>query len=147
MQIERSITIAREIDDVFAFVCDSRNDPIWCPKVKSVEHRGGPDSGPGAEFLVVHRPVPLLPVRQMKHTLVAWERPREIVWAEDDGQDRITVTYSLEPAGRRTRIRQHDFAELGAPKVFHPFMRLGIGTDIAGQLRRLRRHLETNEPT
>lgn len=140
MFLEKSIFIARPLEEVFEFVSDPRNDPIWCPKVKSVEPLD--PHGPGARFLVVHRPIPLRPPRRMHHTLLAWDPPNRIEWHEDDGHDRITVTYTLEPEDGSTRFTQRDDAELGAPRLLHPMMRAGIGADIASQLRRLRRHLE-----
>jgi uncharacterized protein YndB with AHSA1/START domain len=140
--IEKSAQIARSPEDVFGFVSDPRNDPLWCPKVKSVEKVGTEGEGPGSRFLVVHRPVPFRPVRKMDYRLLSWDPPREIVWREDDGHDLITVTYILERTDEGTRFFQRDEAELSAPKVLHPFVRLGIGADIAGQLKRLRRHLE-----
>jgi hypothetical protein len=142
--IERSTRIARAVEDVFAFVSDPLNDSVWCPKVMSVEPVAGEGAaeGPGARFLVVHRPVPLRPPRRMNYSLVDWEPPNMIEWLEDDGHDVIAVTYTLEEEGARTRFTQRDDAELGAPRLVHPLMRAGIGADIAGQLRRLRRHLE-----
>ncbi len=142
MIVEKSTRIAKPVDDVFAFVADPLNDPIWCPKVKSVEPLPGEEAGPGARFLVVHRPIPLRPSRRMDHSLVDWEPPRRIEWLEDDGHDVIEVTYTLEPEGDATRFTQRDDAKLAAPRLLHPFLRAGIGADIAGQLRRLRRHLE-----
>lgn len=144
MIIEKSIEIARPPEAVFAFVADPRNDPIWCPKVRSVERQADGEEGmaPGSRFAVVHRPVPFRPARRMDYALVEWEPPRKIVWLEDDGHDRITVTYLLQPTEAGTRFTQHDDATLAASKLLHPLMWIGIGADIAAQLKRLRRHLE-----
>jgi hypothetical protein len=141
--VEKSIRIERPVDEVFDFVADPCNDPIWCPKVKSVEPAGSGATGPGARFRVVHRPIPLRPARKMDYSLTAWEPPHAIEWHEDDVHDRIVVIYRLEPEADGTRFTQRDEAELSAPRLLHPVMRLGIGADIAGQLRRLRRHLES----
>jgi uncharacterized protein YndB with AHSA1/START domain len=140
--IERSILIARPREEVFDFVSDPRSDPIWCPKVKSVEPLDPTAPGPAARFLVVHRPVPLRPPRRMEHTLVAWDPPKRIDWLEDDGHDRIEVTYTLDLEDGATRFTQRDDAELGAPRLLQSMMRAGIAADISSQLRRLRRHLE-----
>lgn len=142
MRIERSTHIAAPVDSVFAFVSDPRNDPVWCPKIRSVEQRSGSGSGPGARYLVVHRPIPVLATRSMEYALVSWDPPHCIEWHEDDGHDRITVTYTLESSEGGTRFTQSDDAELGAPRFMHPLMRAGVGRDIAAQLKRLRRHLE-----
>lgn len=142
MIIEKSTRIARPVDEVFAFVADPRNDLIWCPKVKWVEPSPGEDMGPGARFVVVHRPIPFRPPRRMDYSLVDWEPPHRIEWLEDDGHDVIKVTYALVPEGEATRFTQRDDAKLAAPRLLHPLMRAGIGADVASQLRRLRRHLE-----
>jgi uncharacterized protein YndB with AHSA1/START domain len=144
MDITRSIEIARDPQAVFDFVADPRNDPLWCPKVVSVESTGAPEAGPGAEFKVVHKPIPLRPPRTMRHTLLDWDPPHRINWREDDGEDLFLVTYILEAAGSGTRFTQHDDAQLGTPRLLHPAMRIGIGADVAKQLRRLRAHLESH---
>lgn len=142
MRIERSILISAAIGDVFAFVSDPHNDLLWCAKVCSVEQISGDGPGPGASYRVVHRPVPGRPAREMKYSLTEWDPPIRIKWLEDDGHDVIVVTYILQPSGERTMFTQRDDAELGAPRLLHPVIRAGIGHDVAGQLKRLRRQLE-----
>jgi uncharacterized membrane protein len=39
VEIVREISIARPVEEVFAFVADARNDQRWCPKVRSVTTR------------------------------------------------------------------------------------------------------------
>lgn len=53
----REIEIARTVDEVFAFVSDPRNDPRWCPTVRSVEQVQGDGPGVGSAYAVVHQPV------------------------------------------------------------------------------------------
>jgi uncharacterized protein YndB with AHSA1/START domain len=144
MDVQRSIEIARDPQAVFDFVADPRNDPLWCPKVVSVKAASAPEAGPGARFEVVHKPIPLRPARTMHYFLVDWDPPHRISWREEDGESLFLVTYTLAAAGRGTRFTQHDQIELSMPRIFHPAMRIGIGADIAKQLRRLRSHLETS---
>jgi hypothetical protein len=63
VEIVREISIARYADEVFAFVADARNDPRWCPKVRSVALMSGDGPGAGARYAVVHKPVPGKPER------------------------------------------------------------------------------------
>src|SRR3954469_1667127 len=140
--IERGIEIARPVEEVFAFVSDPRNDPLWCPKVKSVEPVGDAEAGVNARYLVIHRPVPFLPPRRMDYRVVEWSPPHRVVLREDDGHDVITVGYLLRATEAGTHFIQRDEAELGAPRVLHPMMRIGIGSDIARQLKWLRKRLE-----
>jgi hypothetical protein len=143
MVVERSTHIARLPADVFDFVADPRNDPLWCPKVVSVQAPSAEAGGPGTRYAVVHRPVPLRPARRMVHTLVSWQPPGRIVWHEDDGHDVVDVVYLLEADRAGTRFTQRSDAQLAVPRFLHPVMRAGIGRDIAKQLDRLRDHLES----
>jgi uncharacterized protein YndB with AHSA1/START domain len=135
--IEREIEIARPVEEVFAFVSDARNDPRWCPKVRSVD--GGPD-----RYDVVHAPVPLRPARRLEMTRVDSDPPRRLVWREDDGTDSFDVTYELESTPAGTLFRQRSDANVGAvPRFMYPLWKHGIGRDIARQLRELKKVLET----
>jgi uncharacterized protein YndB with AHSA1/START domain len=135
--IEREIEIERPVEEVFDFVSDARNDPRWCPKVRSVE--GGPD-----RYDVVHAPVPLRPARRMEMTRVEQDPPRRLVFRQEDGHDMFRVTYELEPtASGGTLMRQRSEAELGVPRLLHPLWRHGIGRDLERQLRDLRHLLES----
>jgi uncharacterized protein YndB with AHSA1/START domain len=135
VRIEREIEIGRPVEEVFAFVSDARNDPRWCPKVRSVE--GGPD-----RYTVVHAPVPLRPPRTMEMTRVATDPPHRIEWSQDDGSDVFRVTYELEPTATGTLFRQRSDAEVGVPRPLQPLWKHGIGRDIRRQLRELKRSLE-----
>jgi uncharacterized protein YndB with AHSA1/START domain len=136
VEIVRSIEIACPVDAVFAFVADARNDPRWCPKVRSVELV---DDG---RYAVVHKPVPGKPERQMEMTRVGFDPPQRIEWREDDGTDVFRVTYELEDVDGGTRLTQRSVAELGAPRLLYPIYKAGIGRDIAKQLKELRKLLE-----
>ena len=143
MEIEREITIDRPIEAVFDFVADSRNDPQWCPKVKSVEQVEGAGPGEGARYAVVHKPVPGRPARDLDLRCVAVDRPRRIELTQDDGTDSFRVTYELSEAGGGTRIVQRSDADIGAvPRVLYPLWKHGIGRDVARQLRELKKQLE-----
>jgi len=54
----------------------------------------------------------------------------------------LLVTYELEALGERTTLTLRDDAELGAPRLLWPLVRIGIGHDIARQLRALKALLE-----
>ena len=137
MEIVREIEIRRPRADVFAFVADPRNDPGWCRKVRSVEQIDTDT------YAVVHKPIPGKPKRQMEMTRVASDPPGRIEWRENDGTDVFLVTYELEePREGATVVRQRSEATLGAPRILHGLYRWGIGRDIAGQLRALKRLLE-----
>jgi uncharacterized protein YndB with AHSA1/START domain len=142
VEIVREISIGRPVDEVFAFVADARNDPRWCPKVRSVEQASGGGPGPDARYAVVHKPVPGKPERKMEMTCTAFDPPRRIEWREDDGTDLFEVTYDLEPTADGTTMRQTSRATIAAPRLLHPLYRAGIGRDVARQLKALKKELE-----
>jgi hypothetical protein len=142
MQIVRSVVIDCHVEDVFAFVADPLNDPAWCAKVLRVEQVEGDGPAPGARYEVLHRRIPFRPARRMAYTCVDWEPPRRVAWREDDGADVIHATYELESVWTSTRVTQRDDARLGAPRPLHPLLRIGIGRDVARQLRTLKLVLE-----
>jgi hypothetical protein len=142
VRVARSIVIDRHVEDVFAFVADPCDDVRWCKKVEAVEQVAGEGPGPGSQYLVVHRPIPLRPARRMAYQCLDWKPPNRIRWREHDGGDVIDVTYDLEPVWTATRFTQRDDARLGAPRLLHPLLRAGIGHDVARQLRALKRLLE-----
>lgn len=138
MVIEREIEIERRLEEVFDFVFDPANDPHWCRKVQSVTAAGE------GRWEVVHKPVPLRPARRMEMTRVAFSAPTRIEWLQDDGVDVFRVSYSLSALrSGATRFVQRSDASVGAvPRLLHPLWRLGIGRDLARQLRDLKKLLE-----
>jgi uncharacterized membrane protein len=136
VEIVRSVEIDRPAAEVFAFVADARNDPRWCPKVRSVEQV---DSD---RFAVVHKPVPGKPERRLDMTRVSMEAPRRIEWLEEDGVDVFRVTYELEDTPGGTRLTQRSRADLGSSRLLRPIYKAGIGRDIARQLKELKKLLE-----
>ncbi len=48
--VEVSALVPAPPDEVFAFVADTRNDPLWCPNVETVELVGGEGIAVGTRF-------------------------------------------------------------------------------------------------
>jgi len=100
--------IAAPPAEVFAFVSDTRNDPLWCDNVETVELVAGEDVGVGTRFRFhqhLDRPggermqfdVEVEIVELGEHT---------ITWlATDRFQDR-QITIDVEPEGEGSRITQ-----------------------------------------
>jgi uncharacterized protein YndB with AHSA1/START domain len=100
--------IAAPPAEVFAFVSDTRNDPLWCDNVETVELVAGEDLGVGTRFRFhqhLDRPggermqfdVEVEIVELGEHT---------ITWlATDRFQDR-QITIDVEPEGQGSRITQ-----------------------------------------
>jgi uncharacterized protein YndB with AHSA1/START domain len=141
LTVERSIRLARPAVEVFDFIADARNDPQWCPKVRSVE-LVSPTAGLDASYAVVHKPVPGRPERKMEMTCTAFERPTSLAWREDDGTDLFLVTYTIEELGDRSRLTQRSEAQLGSSRLMRPVYRRGISRDVSKQLDALKKLLE-----
>ncbi len=141
MRVEQSITIARPLPEVWAFVSDPSNDPRWCPKVKSVEPvREG-------EWRVTHKPVPLRPPTQLIVAHVEVDPPSRLKMHEEDESAAFDVEYRLAEiaaaesrATRFTQISEFEWKQL--PRILHGMFRRGVQRDVRAQLSELKRVLE-----
>jgi uncharacterized protein YndB with AHSA1/START domain len=142
MEIEKTIVIARPIEDVWDFIADLRNDPHWCEKVESVDQVSGEGPGPAARYRVTHRPIRLKKPKELTVTIEEYSPPSSMRLREEDDDGVFNVTYELEPVAEGTRITQHDRIEWKIPRFQHPIARRMVSRDIAGQLEALKRRLE-----
>lgn len=140
MRIEESIEIRRSKGIVHEYVSNPLNDPEWCPKVLSV--RATDDA---RSFDVVHRPVPLLPPRDLRLRIIRCG-PDVVELEEQDSKDSFEVSYRLEELSpEATRMTQISVAEVAVPRIFHPIWRRGIARDVRNQLECLKEVLERIE--
>ena len=138
MRVEESIEIARPRDEVWQFVADPLNDPRWCRKVQSVEAVGD------RRWRVMHKPVPLRPPQELIVDQTALEPPSRLHLREEDDASVFEVEYRLEEASGGTRFTQtSEFQWKKLPRVLHGTFRRGVERDVRGQLRELKRVLET----
>ena len=143
MRIEKSVTIARPVEEVWDFVADARNDAKWCEKVVSVEQLAGDGPGREAGYRVMHRPRPFKPAVELTMDVVEFDPPHRLRWREEDADAVFNVLYELEPTGSGTQIKQVDDIEWKIGKAALPIARLMVSRDIARQFRSLKRWLET----
>ena len=138
MRVEEAIGIERDPDDVWEMVSDPANDPRWCRKVQSVE-----PSGTG-RWLVRHRPVPLRPALELVVERLDAERPRSVSLREEDEVSVFHVEYRLEPSDAGTVFTQvSDFEWKKLPRFLHGVFAHGVRRDVRGQLRALKKLLES----
>jgi uncharacterized protein YndB with AHSA1/START domain len=142
VEIEKTVVIARPVDDVWAFISDARNDPHWCDKVESVGQVAGEGPGPDAGYSVMHRPVRLKKPKELAVTVEEYAPPSRLRLREEDDDAVFNVTYELEPAGGGTRLTQHDRIEWKIPRFQYPIARRIVSRDIANQFAALKRRLE-----
>jgi uncharacterized protein YndB with AHSA1/START domain len=143
VRIEKTIVIDRPLEAVWEHIVDGRNDPEWCKKVISVQQVTGGDPGPGASYLVVHRPRRLEKPKELAVTVQEFNPPRRMRVREEDDDSVFYVTYDLEPAGAGTRLTQRDQIEWRIPRFQRPIARWMVGRDIENQLSTLKRVLES----
>jgi uncharacterized protein YndB with AHSA1/START domain len=138
VRVVETIDIERSIDDVWHYVSDPNNDPVWCPKVKAV-HRTEP-----GHWRVTHKPVPLRPATLLAVEQVAVEPPHRLTLREEDTSSVFDIEYRLEQiAAQRTRFTQaSDFRWKLLPRLIQPIFTHGVRRDVRHQLRELKRELE-----
>ena len=142
MAIERTVLIARPLEEVWGYVADLRNDAQWCHKVLSVEQVTGDGPGGNAGYVVVHRPVRLKQPKQLTVTVVEFEPPHRMRLREEDDDAVFDVVYELQSAGDVTELTQRDQIDWKLPKFQRPLARRMVSRDIQNQFSALTRLLE-----
>ncbi len=115
--VEVSAHIPTSPDELFAFVSDSRNDPLWCPNVETVELVHGDGVGVGARFRFhQHLDRPGGERIEFDGEVEVLEiGDRSIVWrATDKFQERL-IRLSVETDGTGSRITQATTATFHRP--------------------------------
>ena len=142
MQVERSVSIARPPDQVFAFVSDVRNDPTWHTDVLEVRS-STEDVRVGTVFEVKVKPS--MGVSGGTMTVSRLEPGRLVEFHGRMGRMAPTVTNTCEPDGTGTRMTRR--VELDLPWFMRPMSsmvarRIGAGNE--GFLANLKRVLEAS---
>ena len=148
MIIRRSVEIDRPPAEVFAFIRDPDNDPVWCSTVLESEQVQGDEPVPGAVYRQVHRPGPAKST-ELTVELLEIEPPHHLLARSTDELAVFDVRYELEELpGGRTRLTQVDDADFqGFAKVLQPVMWFAITRGIKRQFAELKQLLEdTNAP-
>jgi uncharacterized protein YndB with AHSA1/START domain len=141
--VERSVTIARPAEEVFAFLADARNDPRWCASVVACEQRSGDGPGLDASYRARHKPTPFHPVMSRLIRVVEYQPPRLVRWCQEDSNGVFHIAYELEPIGEETRFVQRDRIEWKVPgPVGRLAERLFVRRHIGEQMTDLKRLLE-----
>jgi hypothetical protein len=143
----RPVTIAAHIpapaDAVIAFIADTRNDPLWCPNVDSVELVEG-DGGIGSRFRF-HQHLDRgdkriefdvdAEVVELTETMIRWQ-------IKDRYQER-DIIMTVEPDGDGSRVTQTTRANFlknpGLAKWAYPFIAKRTFRD---QFDQLQKHFE-----
>ena len=142
--IRHTVTIDRPVEDVWQYLMDIRNDPVWSPHVVSVGRGAGEPVEVGLDFEETYK---FLGVEMPLTFTVTEHQPcRRSAVRVVDGPVPGRGSYELEPAGGATRLTMtmetqdaHGFFRLAEP-VFRRMARREFTTS-AAQLKDL---LETD---
>jgi uncharacterized protein YndB with AHSA1/START domain len=122
-----SIHIARPVDEVFAYVADPRNFPVWNSAVQAV-------TGAGRHF-VMHRQLPGGPATNDLE-ITESDPPSVFAIRTTSGPTPFRYRYRFEPAGGGTRLTLDAEVELSglaavAPGIAAGFVKRGVDANFA----------------
>lgn len=134
-----STVVRRPIDEVFDFVSDNRNDPIWAPLVTTVELVEGDAPGEGTVYVIGQREAGRVAHRRL--TTTAFHRPDHLSWRMPGRGYTYTSIMDLEDLGPATRIIQTNSVQFRVPLVGVAW-KLGAMVALRRQFTLLVGHLE-----
>jgi uncharacterized protein YndB with AHSA1/START domain len=141
--VDRSdtITINRSVEDVFAYVTDTTNDPAWHTDILEAKKMSEGPIGVGTKWQLRFKP--FMGVSESISEVVAFEPNRKEVLQGMAGPMATTLTYLFEPADGGTRhTRRVQIKISGWMKMMEPLMRLMVPKRNAVFVANLKRVLE-----
>jgi uncharacterized protein YndB with AHSA1/START domain len=140
-----SVTIDRPVEEVFAYVTDTSNDPEWHTDVLEARKTS---EGPVAIGTTWHqRFKPAMGVSEGDSEVIAFEPNRMEVLRSELGPMQPTLTYRFEPTDGGTRFtRRVQIRVSGWARLMEPMMRLLVPKRNAGFVANLKRVLEERPP-
>jgi uncharacterized protein YndB with AHSA1/START domain len=142
IRIAASQTIARPIEDVFAFVSDATNEPKWHTDVLEVSRTSNGPAGAGSTFRWV---VDFMGHKEMHVRVVGFEPNRREIIQATSGPMLPMITYLFEAHDSGTRFtRSVEVQPAGVFRLMQPMMRGMMAKRNAGFLENLKHVLESN---
>ncbi len=147
MRIEKQVEIDAPIREVFDFIRDPDNDPVWCPTVLDSTQVEGDGPVPGAVYRQHHKPGPGKPTELMVELLEV-DPPRMLELKSTDHLGWFRVWYHLEELpGGGTRLTQVDETHFqGIGRLLRPLLFVAIHAGISRQFSTLKEMLEADDP-
>jgi uncharacterized protein YndB with AHSA1/START domain len=141
IETTEAITIDRPIEEVFAYVTDTSNDPAWHTDILEARKTSGGPIGIGTTWHLRFKPV--MGVSEGDTEVVAFEPNRKAVQQGVVGPMQPTLTYLFEPADGGTRFtRRVEIRVSGMMRLMEPLMKLMTPRGNARFLANLKRVLE-----
>ena len=104
-EVEASVVINRQIEEVFAFVADNENDPKWCVPVLDTTRIVGDEPGAGARY-TFGADAGLMTARG-ELEIVEFEPPERITWKGISPFSHFEGYYQLKAVEEGTEILIH----------------------------------------
>jgi uncharacterized protein YndB with AHSA1/START domain len=140
-----SVTINRPVEEVFAYVTDTSNDPAWHTDILEARRTSEGPVGIGTTWHLRFKPA--MGVSEGETEVVAFEPNRKEVQQGVMGPMQPTLTYLFEPADRGTRFtRRVQIKVSGVMRLMEPLMWLMTPRRNAGFVANLKRVLEQPSP-
>jgi uncharacterized protein YndB with AHSA1/START domain len=141
-----SVTISRPVDDVFAYVTDTANDPAWHTDILEARKTSAGPIGMGTTWHLRFKPA--MGVSEGDTEVVGFEPNQMEVMRGVMGPMQPTLTYIFEPADGGTKVtRRVQIRVSGMARLMEPLMRLMVPKNSRGFLANLKRVLEEKRPT
>src|SRR5919205_1661360 len=99
ISIERTLTIHRPVDEVFAYLCDVGHGPQFISGQREAHQTSPGQMGIGTTFATQSR----LLRRNTTHEVTEYEPNRRLAWKATSGVP-ATTTWTFEPSGPSTRV-------------------------------------------
>lgn len=140
-KIEESVEIERPVDQVFAYVINIKNLPIWEQTILEVEQTSPGQIGIGSTFQGITKVMG----RRTAWTSKATEYELNKKYGEtiSSGSTQINLQWIFEPRGENTKFTVvHDIKMGGLLRIFAPMMTGSIRKQSRDNLNRLKHILE-----
>ncbi len=141
ISFETSVRIERPIEEVFAFVSDPMQLPMWNSAVRTVQGTSGETGEPGATYSMERE----LPGGNVKNGLevFARERPKEFGIRTTQGPTPFVYRYRFASDGADTVVHLDARVELpGVAAILGPLAARGVRRGVDANFASLKRILE-----
>jgi uncharacterized protein YndB with AHSA1/START domain len=140
-----SITIDRPVEDVFAYVSDTTNDPAWHTDILEARKTSEGPIGTGTTWHAKFKPT--MGISEGVMEVVTFEPNRTEVMRGDIGPMHPTLTFLFEPSNGGTKVTRHvQISVSGWMKIMSPMMGMMLPKQNKGFLANLKRVLEQQPP-
>ena len=144
IKVERGIGINCPVEEVFAFVADQANAPLWQSGILEVRRNGGGPIGVGTGYTFVRK----LMGRRLEATneYIEYEPNKKIVFRSTSGPMDFRAGYLTEPVADGTQLTSWiEMQPRGFAGLAEPLIASGLRRDVEANLVELKDLLESAE--